>query len=596
MTDLLKELSKIDPKRLAEIAGGEEEARRRDGTWSGGIRAHTEYQTRPLEWIVKYLGIPENTLRWSMNEGYEDHEWDGDVDPLVQILQGLADWKDVGVESATGTGKTYLGACIVYWFLACFENSIVVTAAPTEKMLLLQIWKEIGGLWPLFHRHFPEAEIFNGKIRMSPPEQQTGDAAPQEKWAATAFVCGVGASEELAGRAKGFHARDMLIITEETQAVYGAIISSFDHTRTDDHNLHLAFGNPDNQQDELHLFCERPSVLNLRIAAYDHPNVVTGKSIVPGAIGKRRLAEREVDFAPPTSRQYLSQLRGVSPLESEEALIRWEWCEAAAHRFEDDSYRDGPLSLGVDVADSPTGDKAAISRWQGATCTEVESFHVKDASEVGKRVFREATDTENPVDPRHIGIDSVGVGASAINELRRLGMKIRHISGGTKAIPGLDKELLWSVTEPDMEGNLKARGPKVVEAEEYDNLRSQVWWRMREDLRLGRVALCRDVQLFKDLTAPKVGTPNNRISVEPKDKIKARLRRSPDKGDACVYGNFVRPRTRQGRKLSDEELVEAGMVIGSANRDIGLERMAAKVKKRRAAEDRKIERRYGRKS
>lgn len=572
-------------KRLEAIALMEN--KKRKGNWAGSVIAHTAYQKRPLDWIVTYLGVPENTIRWSMNPGYENHSWDGDPDPLVTALQGLADWRDVGIESATGTGKTYIAACITYWFLACFENSIVITAAPTEKMLHLQIWKEIGGLWLQFKRHFPAAEIFNGKIRMKPAEGE------KEKWAATAFVCGVGASEELAGRAKGLHSRDMLIISEETQAIDGPIIASFDHTRTDDHNLHLGLGNPDHQQDQLHLFCERESVINLRISAYDHPNVVTGQSIVPGAIGLRRLREREVDFAPPTSRQFLSQLRGVSPLESEEALIRWEWCEAAATRYDDDTYRDGVLALGVDVADSPTGDKAAIARWQGACLTEVSSFNVKDASDLGRMVFIEATDEENPVDPRYIGIDSVGVGASTVNEMRGLGLKVRHLSGGTKAVPGVDTDLLWSVTEPDMEGVIRPTGPKVIEAERYDNLRSQVWWRMREDLRLGRIAICRDEQLFKDLTALKFGTPNNTISVESKEKAKKRLRRSPDKGDAACYGNFVRPRVPRKRKASKEELVAAGVVFPSKNRDTRLERMLQNHAKRAAREERAIRRRLG---
>ncbi len=573
-----------------------EEARRREGTWSAHVEAHTAYQKDPIGWIVKYLEIPEHTIRWSMNEGYDDHKWDGDEDPIAQALEALADWRDTGIESATGTGKTFIAACVTYWFLACFKDSIVVTVAPTEKMLLLQMWKEIGAMWPRFHKHFPEAEIFNGKIRMCPPEGQVGDTAPQEKWAATAFVCGVGASEELAGRAKGFHAEHMLHITEETQAIDGAIISSFDHTRTDDHNLHFAIGNPDHQQDQLHLFCERETVVDLRISSYDHPNVVTGKSIVPGAIGRRRLAEREVDFAPDTSRQYLSQLRGVSPSEAEDALIKRHWCEAAAARYNQDSFRIGNLALGVDVADSPKGDEASIARGQGACLTEVDSFQVKeDAREIGKRVHLEATDHENPIDQRHIGVDSVGVGATVVNDLKSMGIKCRKISGAMKAEPKMDKDLLWSLTAPDGEGVLRPRGPRVVQAEVYDNLRSQVWWRMAEDLRLGRIAIPNDPELFRQLCTPTVSTANNKISVESKDTIKKRLRRSPDKGDAACYWNWVRDRRPVNRKLSNDQLEEAGMVAASANRDVGVERMAAKIKKRRAAEDRRMQQRYGRK-
>ena len=138
--------------------------------------------------------------------------------------------------------------------------------------------------------------------------------------------------------------------------------------------------------------------------------------------------------------------------------------------------------MGGGVADSPTGDKAAIARGQGACCTEVVDFRVRDANEVAQRVYLDATSRDNPVDPRYIGIDSVGVGASAVNELKRLGLKVRLISGGQRAIPRVDTDLLWSETK-DVEGKLRSAGPVVVEAERYDNVRSQVWWTLREDLR-----------------------------------------------------------------------------------------------------------------
>ena len=66
------------------------------GEWSAGVRAHVEYQDRPLDWIVEKLGVPIETLRWSLNSEYRTHEWDGNRDPLVMILVGLAEWKDVG--------------------------------------------------------------------------------------------------------------------------------------------------------------------------------------------------------------------------------------------------------------------------------------------------------------------------------------------------------------------------------------------------------------------------------------------------------------------------------------------------------------------
>jgi hypothetical protein len=109
-----------------------------------------------------------------------------------------------------------------------------------------------------------------------------------------------------------------------------------------------------------------------------------------------------------------------------------------------------------------------------------------------------------------------------------------------------------------------------TKAERFDNLRSQVWWRMREDLRLDRVALPEDEELWQDLTTPTYTTRNGKICVEPKETIIKRLRRSPNKGDAAAYGGFVR-----GRAWIDRTKAKDDVVVESRNVDRGLERHLA---------------------
>ena len=574
------------------------QVRKREGKFTAGAVAHVEYQRRPEDWIVEYLGVPRETLRWSMNPGYarvvaspgvvgcEGHEWDGDPDPLIKALEAIANWSDCGVESATGTGKTFLAGCVVLWFLAAFENSLVVTSAPKSDQLLLQVWKEIGLLWPRFKRHFPQSAMLTGKIRMRPEDED------KETWSAIAFVAGVGADEDAAQKAAGFHRKDLLIITEDTPGIPNPIMEAFQHTRTDDHNLQLSLGNPDHRNDTLHRFCfdeqENPykGVVHVRISALDHPNIVTGETIVPGAIGQRRLQQRTERYGV-GSRLYQSRIRGISPSESADALVRWEWCVAAAARYDDPAYRVGSPALGVDVAASENGDKGAIARIQGACITEVEEFACPDPNELGRRVVLEARDKANPVDPRYIGIDDVGVGAGTVNEARRLGMKVRYLSGGSRAIPGLDEDALWSEVESDLGGRLKAAGPVVVEAERFDCLRSQVWWKMREDLRLNRLALPNDPGLWQDLCTPTFTTRNGKICVEPKETIIKRLRRSPNKGDAACYGNFVRRRAWLSKKDANVEAV-----VPKRNRDTGLERRLAEHEKRSRRQEQRIRQRF----
>jgi len=506
------------PDDWAELDASLREALSKVG---GRVEGHVEYQNRPVEWIVEKLGIPEETLRWSKSNGFEAHVWDGTPDPLVAVLHGLADGEDVGVESGTGTGKTFLAACVTLWFLACFPDSIVITAAPKQDQLRLHLWNEIGRLWFRFKRLFPAATLLDGKVRM------LGGVEERETWTATAFVCGVGADEESATKAQGFHAEHMLIITEETPGIHSAIMTAFANTRTDAHNLHLALGNPDNRLDELHRFCTRPSVRHVRVSALDHPNVVMGEALIPGAVSRKRIKERGLEYGE-DSALYRSRVRGISPTEARDALIRFQSCEEAADRLGLVEYRQGPGALGVDVANSEHGDKAAIARGVGACLLDVTTRACPDSVQLGIEVG--VLIRADGIDPRRVGIDAVGVGAGTVGRLREMGYAVRPLNGGARALGAADAEA-------------RARtGHSVPSFERFANLRAAMWWKLRQDLERGHIALVDDPELFQDLATPTWFTRNGSIYVEPKEDIRRRLGRSPDKGDAAVMWNWVRER------------------------------------------------------
>lgn len=495
--------------------------------------AHTEYQTRPLDWIVEKLGVPRHTLDWVLNQGYETHEWDGTPDPMARILDALAAHRNVGVESATTTGKTFLGGCIVLWFIACHENGLVVTVAPKKDQLTLHIWKEISRLWPRFQQHFPNAEKDSLRIRMVPGS---------DVWSAHGFVAGVKA-EEVEGsatKAQGFHAEHMLIVFEETPGIAPAIMTAFKNTCRAPHNLRLAFGNPDHQGDELHRFCTREArVEHVVISAYDHPNVVCGDaSIIPGAVSQQGIDDAlhdAKDDGGQDNRMFKSRVRGISPKESANALIRWDWCEAAALRWTQagqGGLRSGRVAKGVDVANSVSGDKAAVATWDGACLDTVRAFGCPNATMLGTDVHGEML--RELVPPEHVGVDPVGVGAATINELHRLTKcyLVQGLNGGLRPVERAQKA-------PD--GTTYDWAP---DANAFANLRAQMWWQLREDLRLGVVALPRDTQLFRELTTPTFEPKGGKVYVEEKTTIKERLGRSPDRADAVVYGNWVRPRAQ----------------------------------------------------
>lgn len=483
------------------------------------VRAHTEYQRRPVDWIVEKLGIRRESLVWSRNVGYKAHQWDGTEDPLVEMLHGIAAGEDVGVEAATGTQKSHTAACMILWFLAAWKGARVFTYAPKEDQLRLYIWAEIAELWPRFQRLFPTAELTDLRIRMD----------GTDKWAAHGVAVGIRAQEKegSATKAQGGHAPHMLIVTEETPGIDPAVMTALRNTRTGSHNPMLALGNPDNQQDTLHRFCALADVRAIRISAYDHPNVVTKRDVVPGAASPRGIARIAAEFEPDTA-MYDSRVRGISPAESTDALIKLSWCQAAALRWAALIQKGGQRAMGVDVANSEKGDQASRSYWLGAALERVQSAPCPDANKLGAAVVSEAGALG--IAAEHVGVDPVGVGAGTVNEAARLEFHVRRLGGGESPIE-------QAARAPD--GSSMDWAP---DANRFNNLRSQMGWQLREDLRLGEIGLPNDPKLFRQLTAVRFDVKGGKVCMEEKKEVKKRLGRSPDDFDSIMYGNWVRPR------------------------------------------------------
>jgi len=460
------------------------------------------WRRSPLLYIEERLGIDVATIDWNRNEEYKEHKWDGTENPLVKICEGLAVSKWMAVESATGTGKTFLAACLVFWFLECFENSLVVTTAPKEQQLTLHLWKEIAQLYKKIKR----GELLRLMYRM----KQGND-----EWLAVGFVSGTRADEDISTKGQGFHRKDMLFILEETPGISQKNIDAFLNTSTSPHNLILALGNPDHKLDTLHKFSQLHNVEHIRISAYDHPNVVKKNSnFIAGACTIEGIARINARYGKenPIS---LSRTRGICPEESSDSLIRLEWLEKVNENFERQQIEGmrGDKALGVDVANSFDGDKAAICEGVGNCLVKCEDFVCPDSNQLGHRVALKIK--EENIKSERVGVDGVGVGAGTINVLNEYGLCVKNIQGAEKPV-------------------------KTGELENFQNLRSQIWWQLREDIRNGLVAIKRDDDIYADLLTPKWNINNGKICIEKKEEMKKRLGRSPNKGDAVAYWNWAR--------------------------------------------------------
>lgn len=185
---------------------------------------------------------------------------------------------------------------------------------------------------------------------------------------------------------------------------------------------------------------------------------------------------------------------------------------------------DGLQYMGVDVARFGDDD-TVVSYWQGSALTGLEHLEEDDtqgtAAAVGTRIGRRSINAEN------VGVDAVGVGAGVLDGLRENGYPVTEIVSGGNAAPRKEKQ--------------EGRGDEL----RFKNLRSQMWWVLREALEESRISLaeCCPQRLVEDLCAPRFRIKSgDTVEVEPKRGrtsnwgIQNRIGRSPDDGDAAVYG------------------------------------------------------------
>lgn len=307
------------------------------------LRRQLHYRQNPIDWAVDYMGVDEATMRWSMHDEYDDHEWDGSVDPVVQLANSLADGNDrrVACTSGIGLSKTFSLGWLVLWFADVYRPSFVATIAPKEDQLKLNMWKEIDSrFWPKFKELHPQAKQMNLEIRMKPDKSREDDSGRSD-WKIVGYVAGVGADETTAVKARGFHQEHMLIVFEEMTGVSEEVVKAFQDTATAPHNVIVGLGNSDDENDPLSKFARKNSTKHIRWSAYDFPNVVLDdpRYIVGGATKQSIEDLKEEVGGDESDSRFQSRVRGLIPTVSSRSLYKQaELNKAKEHLINEPRY------------------------------------------------------------------------------------------------------------------------------------------------------------------------------------------------------------------------------------------------------------------
>jgi len=196
----------------------------------------------------------------------------------------------------------------------------------------------------------------------------------------------------------------------------------------------------------------------------------------------------------------------------ENVLIPLEAVQGAQERdFKPMAFDWAPIILGVDVARFGD-DTTDVAPRQGSVGFRIRQFRNLNTMEVASHVMKIADE----FDADAIFIDVTGgLGAGPADRLRQLGYHAIDVDFGSKA-----------------------------DSPRYRNKRTEMWVEMGEWMKTGAI-YPEDQELAQDLVAPiYFFDSSGRMCLEPKDDIKERIGRSPNRGDAlaCTFAAPVAPR------------------------------------------------------
>jgi hypothetical protein len=423
------------------------------------------------------------------------------------IAQSIEDNKRTAVQSAHGIGKSFLAATLAAWWTDTHDPSetMVVTTAPSMDQVHAILWEEIRGL--------------HDRAGLPGVVQRT------DRWLVGGRLVGMGRKppDYSESAFQGIHRKYVLVILDEACGIPSWLWTAVETITTGPHCRILAIGNPDDPNSHFRRLCQgAPGWKSFKISCFDSPNF-TGED-VPDNL---RDLLTSVDWADDRRAEwgednplYVSKVLGEFPSDHPWGVVRMS--DLYACRLE--APRTGaellPVELGVDVGGG--GDETVIRERRGMRAGR-EWKAKTDKPEMISRMLLGAIRESGA---GAVKIDSIGVGAGVVGEMRNL----RELGAHKARIHGVN------VSE------------KASDPERYYNLRSQLWW---ECGRLAAEDRAMDLSGMDnaDSTVAQLLEPHyahdlrGRVKVELKDEIRKRLGRSPDNAEALLLAYYT-PRSQ----------------------------------------------------
>lgn len=391
----------------------------------------------------------------------------------------------VAARSGHGIGKSFVLALLILWWLYGRQGLVVSTASTWDQVHRV-LWREIAELHRRSRVPLP-GELLQTELRI------------EKGWYA------VGLSTNEPTSFQGRHHPRLLVVVDEAPGVDEATQDALASLCTGQDNRLVMVGNPTEISGTFYRAFQEEGWERLHFSCLDHPNVVLGREVIPGAVTREWIEDAKQRWGEGTS-AYASRVLGEFPTAGSDSVISMALVDRAMAparwRKALEEAGSAPVTLGVDVARKGEN-RTVVAIARRRVVVELRDWGQVDTMETVGRI-RQIQDEygQGPV-----VVDVIGVGGGVVDRLRELDVDVIEYHAGRPA----------------------------AESTLFMNRRAEAWWRFRRLLEMDLVALPAHEKLRKDLIGPTFRIRSNgKIVVESKEDLLRRGFASSDFADAVM--------------------------------------------------------------
>ncbi len=288
----------------------------------------------------------------------------------VKIASDVRDHPRVTVSACYGSGKTFLAAVLVLWWLYTRRPAMVVTTAPTGRQVKALLWREIRKL------HRRAKRKLAGKLL-------TKELVLADDWFAMGF------SSDRPNSVAGLHeAANVLFIEDEAAGMPAEVVEGYDGITATEGSRHLKIGNPLCKDgpfwDSHNKKGEKERWKRHYIKATDTPNVKAKKTVVPGLVSWEWVQDKLRRWGQKHP-HWVMKVLGRFWVAAAEKVLPETWVALAAARWHE-LTDEGPRILGADIAGGGQDDTVLALR-TGRRIRIVEEWHEEDLMRQARRIL-----------------------------------------------------------------------------------------------------------------------------------------------------------------------------------------------------------------